>query len=327
MRLRQVLALGLALVALAAGAAQAAPPLWSGPYQDVSIGGRVPFESPPWLGEPAPGRVLFWAFATGECGAERWGAADTAAFAAANVAAFVRAGRDYVVATGGEAGIFTCASDEAMARFVERYHSQHLVGLDFDIEGQQTAAQIDSLVRRAAFVQARWPRLRISFTLATHAASDGSRRSLNATGETVLRAIEAVGLKTAVINLMVMNYGPADARWCVVAGAPPQARCDMGRSALQAAKNLHQKYALPYGRIAITVMLGENDVAGNVTQPEDAALMARGARELGLAGVHHWSVHRDQPCEPGSVRVSPRCHALPGVAPGRFGALLRPEPN
>lgn len=323
MRAQRSLALGLALMA---SVSHAASPAWSGPYQDVSIGGRVPFESPPWLGEPAPGRVLFWAFATGECGAERWGAVDTAAFAAANVAAFVQAGRDYVVATGGEAGIFTCASDEAMARFVERYHSPRLVGLDFDIEGQQTAAQIDSLVRRAAYAQARWPRLRISFTLATHAASDGSRRSLNATGEAVLKAIEAVGLKTAVINLMVMNYGPADARWCVV-GSSPQAGCDMGRSALQAVHNVHHKYGLPYGRIAITAMLGENDVAGNVTRPEDAALMARGALELGLAGLHHWSLHRDQPCEAGSPRVSPRCHALPAVAPGRFGALLRPASN
>jgi len=311
-------AAALLVASLAAGCAEAAPP-WTGPYQDVSIGGQVPFEPPPWLGAPAPGRVLIWAFATGECGEERWGSVDTAAFAAANVAAAVKAGRDYVISTGGEAGIFTCASDEAMQRFVERYLSKHLVGLDFDIEGQQTPEQIDSLVRRAAAAQARWPRLRISFTLATHAAGDGSRRSLNATGQAVMKAIASTPLaQTAVINLMVMNYGPADARWCVLR----EGRCDMGRSALQAARNVHEAFGVPYERIAITAMLGENDVAGNVTQLDDAATMARGARELGLAGLHHWSVHRDQPCAAGAPRVSPLCHALPGVPAGAFAREL-----
>lgn len=312
--MRRVIAGVLAAAALGAGAAP-----WTGPYQDVSIGGQLPFESPAWLGAPAPGQVLIWAFATGECGQERWGAVDTAVFAAANVAAAVKAGRDYVVSTGGEAGIFTCATDEAMLRFVERYQSAHLVGLDFDIEGRQTPEQIESLVRRAAAAQARWPRLRISFTLATHAASDGSRRSLNATGQAVMKAIAATPLaQTAVINLMVMNYGPADTRWCV----PQGTACDMGRSALQAARNVHEQHGVPYARIAITAMLGENDVAGNVTRPEDATTMARGARELGLAGLHHWSVHRDQPCTAGAPRVSPLCHALPGVPAGAFARAL-----
>lgn len=318
----------LAATAAAATAASspAAPRTWSGPYQDVSLGlqaGRAAFDVPAWVGAPAPGRVLFWAFATGECGEERWGAVDTAAFAAANVAAFVAAGRDYVVSTGGEAGIFTCGSDEGMLRFVQRYLSPRLVGLDFDIEGAQTPAQIDDLVRRAALAQVRWPHLRISFTLATHAASDGSLRSLNATGEAVLRAIGSAGLSSAVINLMVMNYGAAEPRWCVPA-ASPRTGCDMGRSALQAVDNVHRKYGLPHARLAITAMPGENDVPDNVTRPEDAARMAGAARALGLAGVHHWSIHRDRPCDAGSPRVSPRCHALTGLPVGHFDAVLRP---
>ncbi len=311
----------LACCVLAGCATNLSPRTLIGPYQDVSLGleaGGLVFDSPAWLGAPGPGRVLLWAFATGECGAERWGEIDTEAFARANVAAFERAGRDFIISTGGEAGIFSCASDAGMARFVERYRSARLIGLDFDIEGRQTPAQIGSLVQRAAFAKARWPALRVSFTLATHAASDGTLRGLNATGETVLAALRDSTLNDAVINLMVMNYGQADSRWCVVTAG----RCDMGRSAVQAAHNLHRKYGVPYARIAITAMLGENDVAGNVVSLADAALLAEGARTLGLAGVHHWSIDRDQPCPAGSARVSPRCHGLPGVAPGRFGAAL-----
>ena len=321
------------LVAACMAPASAAPDWLQGPYQDVSQGldaadARMP--GLPWTSPPAPGRVLVWAFATGDCANERWGEVDTARFARVNVAAFDQAGRDFIVSTGGEAGGFTCDSPEALARFVARYASPRLRGIDFDLERQQTPAQIGALVRAAASLQRAQPALRISFTLATHAGSDGTLRSLNATGELVMAAIAAAGLDTAVINLMVMNYGPPDPRWCVVQGRGDQARCDMGASALQAARNVAAKYRWPKAQIALTAMLGENDVAGNVFTLADADTLLRGARELGLAGVHWWSQGRDRPCPAGSPRVSPSCHGLSGGAAGdfaaRLGARLEPAP-
>jgi chitinase len=281
-------------------------------------------------GAPLPdtrlhGATLVWAFATGECGQERWGAFDTARFAALNVAAFVAAGADYIVSTGGEAGAFTCGSADGMARFLARYDSPRLRGLDFDIEGRQTPAQIDALAQRAAELERSRPALRISFTLATHGSDDGSLRSLNATGEQVLASLQRHGVQRAIINLMTMNYGPADARWCVLRQGGGS--CDMGLSALQAVHNVHHRYGMPYGRMAVTAMLGENDVAGNVFTPDDAALLVRGARQLQLAGVHWWSLDRDRPCAPGSPRVSPQCHGLPTLVPGRFGQLLGGAPQ
>lgn len=311
----------LSAAALAATPAPATAP-WTGPYKDVTRTLQQPQQR---IGLPAwhrgPRDVLFWAFATGDCSAERWGSADdgidTARFAQANVAAAVAARQPYVVSTGGALGIFTCSDDAALQAFVERYDSAWLRGLDFDIEGAQTAAQIDSLVAVLARLQVQRPALRISFTLATHASADG--RGLNDTGLQVLQALRRTGLdRRAVINLMVMNYGEADARWCVLRAG----RCDMGRSAVQAALNLHRQHGWPLGRIAVTAMPGENDVAGNVFTPADARHLARAARRLGLAGVHHWSIDRDQPCGAGEPRVSPACHALPGVPAGRFGQWL-----
>lgn len=301
-----------------AGASAVPAPLLVGPYKHVPIGidAAAPrIATPAWLPAPEPGRVLIWAFATGACAHERWGDFDSEAFARLNVAAALADGRDYIVSTGGAVGSFSCDDEAAMERFVARYQSPRLRGIDFDIEGAQTPAQIGALVRAAQRVHARWPQLRLSFTLATHAASDGSRRSLNATGEAVLAALAAVGLDEAVINLMVMNYGQPDRRWCV----PRRGRCDMGRSAAQALRNAHEKYGLPYRRLAMTLMLGENDVKANVSTPADAAAMAR---ELGLAGLHWWSLDRDRSCAPGSPRLSPHCHGLPGLAPGRFEAIL-----
>jgi len=304
------------LLAAAAAGCSAPGPL-AAPYKDVSqqldpAALRVPLAD--------VGRALVWAFATGECGQERWGDFDTARFAATNVKAFVDAGIDYVVSTGGEAGAFTCASAEGMQAFLARYDSSRLVGLDFDIERQQTPAQIDALARRAAELQRSRPGLRLSFTLATHASPDGSQRSLNALGERVLASLREQGVDRFIVNLMVMNYGPADARWCVLREGGTA--CDMGRSALQAAHNVHDKYGLPYERISLTPMLGENDAAGNVFTPADAQALVRGARELKLAAVHWWSLDRDRACAAGSPRVSPLCHGLPDLPPGRFGALL-----
>jgi hypothetical protein len=289
------------------------------PRMTARIGAGGPLRALPDRG--LHGGTLVWAFASGECGAEHWGGLDADRFAAANVPAFVAAGVDYALSTGGEAGVFTCASDEGMRRFVARYDSPRLTGIDFDIEGQQTPEQVDALAARARALQRERPGLRLSFTLATHGASDGSGRNLNALGQSVLAALRRHGADgAAVINLMVMNYGPPDARWCV-----PKAdasACDMAASALQAARNLHEQHGVPYRQIALTLMLGENDVAANTTTLADASTVARRARELGMAGVYWWSLDRDQPCPPGGARVSPHCHALPGVAAGAFRAAI-----
>ena len=292
--------------------------LETGPYKDVTRGldrSTLRIGLPEWM---LPSQLLHWAFATGECGQERWGdVVDTEGFARANVAAAQAAGQRYVISTGGALGVFTCGSDEGMKRFVERYDSALLVGLDFDIEGRQTPAQIRSLVQRLRALQRTRPELRLSFTLATHAGTDARRRGLNATGRQVLQAVRAAGLRHWVINLMAMNYGAADARWCVVS----EGRCHMGRSALQAVHNLYRRHRVPLSRIALTVMPGENDVAGNVFTTDDAAHVAREARRLGLHGLYHWSIDRDQPCATGEPRVSPHCHGLPGLEPGHYGRL------
>ena len=299
-----------------ATATAGAAPLFSA-YKDITVG----FDKERYrisLEDSAP-RTLSLAFASGECGAEHWAGFDAQRLADKALPSLRESGRRYIVSTGGEAGVFTCASEAGMRAFVERYLGPGLVGFDFDIEGRQTEAQIDDLVREAAAAQQRWPQLMFSFTLATHAGSDERQQGLNATGERVMQALRRHRFDRAVVNLMVMNYGPASARLCVLRAVGD---CDMGRSGLQAARNLKQRWDVPFERIALTAMLGENDVAGNVFSPADAAVLAAGARELGLAGVHYWSLDRDQPCGAGSERVSSRCHGLPDVPAGSFGRLL-----
>jgi chitinase len=311
----------LALMALtAATTALAAPRAAFGPYQFFGLApaGTVPHASA-IAPDGAPleaGTVLSWAFANGECGEEVWpGGVPGQAVADANVAG---AATDYIVSTGGQGGVFTCATDAGMERFIARYMSPRLVGFDFDIEAGQSPAQVESLVRRVRYAQRKYPQLRFSFTVATHAASDGSNHSLNETGENVLAALRRAGVRDFVLNLMVMDYGPVNVQACVVRGA----RCDMGASAIQAAWNVERKYKVPLSQIALTPMIGVNDVVENVFTLEDAWRTADQVRRLGMAGLHFWSLDRDKPCTQAVSGADGNCSTMPGVPAAAYHRIM-----
>ena len=294
------------------GAATSPPRFIYSPYQFLALSDHAKV--------PTHG-ALTWAFATGECGDEIWKDRTGQQVADANVAAFVAAKRGYLISTGGADSAFTCGSDAGMERFIARYASPQLLGIDFDIEHTQTPAQVDSLIQRARNAQKKHPQLRYSFTIATHAASDGSRHSLNPLGETILAAVKRSGLKGAVYNLMVMDYGPASAKVCVMGKGSREGVCDMGASALQAARNAHEKYGIAYSQIALTAMIGVNDVVTNVFSLDDAATLAAGVKSLELAGLHFWSLDRDQPCAKPTTGASDSCSTL-DVKAGEFARAL-----
>jgi chitinase len=298
------------------------------PYKDTSISmnwntntistnvtGRL---SPVLSVLPTGVPALSLAFATGECGSENWAGVGGSALAAANVSLFTAANINYIVSTGGAAGMFTCGTDAGMATFIGRYASKNLVGIDFDIEGGQTQAIINSLVQRVVTAQQQYPNLRFSFTLASlapapagasQATSWGSSApdSFNTYGDWVMQAIQTYGLKNYTINLMTMDYGSAIPGNCVLSNGV----CEMGQSAIQAAMNLHDHWGVPYSQIEITPMIGGNDTAGETFTPSDVDTVSAFLKQNGLAGVHFWSFDRDADCAPGAA--SPTCNSIGGV--------------
>ena len=302
------LALALSLAGCAADPPAPAPApapvaFLFGPYKDMALG----------LGPDSVRGLssLTLAFATGPCGREQMGGGDAAAFFAAHRAALEAAQVDIVVGTGGEAGAFECADAAGMERFLSHFASPRLRGIDFDIEGSRSDGQIDSLVASIAAVREHHPELRFSFTLPTLASVDGA--SLNGLGRRVLASAARHGLRDFLVNLMVMDYGPPSAKGCILAGGA----CDMGRSARQAAENLHAAFGIAWSRIELTPMIGVNDSQGNLFRLEDAETVARFVREQGLAGLHYWSLDRDRPCADEVAR-----NDCSGVGAGA-GAFLR----
>jgi hypothetical protein len=262
-------------------------------------------------------RAITLAFATGACGTESWAGVPGATMASTNVPLLTRDSIDYIIATGGAAGAFTCASDTDFATFINRWVSPNLIGVDFDIEVGQPQTDILDLVRRIGPAHTGYPELRFSLTIATLANSDG-RESLNATGIQVLQAVNTVfgAIPSFVtINLMTMDYGAPSQSVCVVGNGT----CDMGQSAIQAARNLNTQHGIPFANIEVTPMIGGNDVQSNVFHPTDVDAVASFALENQLAGVHFWSYDRDVDCAPGPA--SPTCNSLGGA--GVHGFLQR----
>ena len=261
-----------------------------------------------------------WAFATGECGSENWAGITWQDFAAVNVKSFVDANKNYIVSTGGAAGVFTCSTNAGMKTFIDRYMSANMVGVDFDIEGGQTADQISSLVNTLVYVKTFYPNLRISFTLASSADSTDSHASLNSTGDLVVKTAEAAGLDFYV-NLMAMDYGDtASPSVCVINSTTNQ--CDMGLSAIQAVKNLQYTYGIPNNRVEVTPLIGNADVPNEVFTLDDAQVVAQYVKANNLAGYHYWSYDRDTPCDSTNTNSTTTCNLAPSATPLAFNNTI-----
>lgn len=244
-------------------------------------------------------------FAVGECGNETWSTIPGQALMKANLTALKNSGLPYVIATGGAGGLFTCSSTANFDRFIARYRTSNLIGVDFDIEANQSQQDIDNLVAIAEYGQGKYPTLRFSFTIATIGASDGSKASVNTLGDTVIRTIQASNLRNYTINLMTMNYGSVSHYVCVVEGD----HCDMGKTAIQAVKNVSSQYGIPLNKIEITPEIGLNEVAGEIFTLQDVEEVTQFVRANGLAGLHFWSQDRDTPCN--DAEASPVCNSIP----------------
>jgi chitinase len=254
------------------------------------------------------------AFATGECGSESWAGVTPSEFISANITpgaanSLATAGLDYIVSTGGADGVFTCGSASAFESFIAEYDTPQMIGVDFDIEGGQTQAEVQQLVADVAAAQSEYPNMRFSFTIASLGGPDSGTGTINELGQWVVQAIQASSpaINNYTINLMVMDFGSASSSNCVVVSGA----CEMGQSAVQAVQNLEQYYNVPASHIELTPMIGQNDTSGEITTLADIDTITNYATANSLAGVHFWSLDRDTPCAAGSASAT--CNSYPSV--------------
>jgi hypothetical protein len=214
---------------------------------------------------------------------------------ASQIGALRAKGGDVRVSFGGASGVelaTTCSSADALAtaygKAVDRFE---LTKVDFDVEGgalPNTAAN----TRRAqaiAELQQQHPGLDVSFTLPV------MPEGLTQDGVSLLSNAKANGVKAATVNVMAMDYGPAYGG-------------DMGTYAEQAATATQAQVKSVFGlsdsaawkAVAVTPMIGVNDVTSEVFKVEDASQLVAFAKSKGLGRLSMWSATRDKQCPGGA---------------------------
>ncbi|MFE3642714.1 cellulose binding domain-containing protein [Streptomyces sp. NPDC059169] len=215
-------------------------------------------------------------------------------------------GGDVRVSFGGAAGhelALNCSSPEDLAaaygKVVDHYE---LTKVDFDIEG---AALPDTAAnsRRAqaiAELQREHPGLDVSFTLPV------MPEGLTQPGVDLLADAKKNGVRTSAVNIMAMDYGPAYSG-------------DMGDYAVQAATATQAQVKGVFGLsdaaawklVAVTPMIGVNDVAVEVFTPDDATQLVDFARSKGIGRLAMWSSARDRQCPGGAKNAAdPTCSSI-----------------
>ncbi|MGW4052225.1 cellulose binding domain-containing protein [Streptomyces sp. NPDC004779] len=215
---------------------------------------------------------------------------------AAQIGALRARGGDVRVSFGGAAGhelALNCASSadlaKAYGKVVDHYK---LTKVDFDVEGAalpDTAAN----TRRAqaiAQLQRSHPGLNVSFTLPV------MPEGLTQPGVSLLADAKRNGVRIDAVNIMAMDYGPAYS-------------ADMGTYAVQAATATQAQLkgvlglsdAAAWKAVAVTPMIGVNDVVSEVFTVADATQLVDFAQSKGIGWLSMWSSTRDKQCAAGAV--------------------------
>ncbi|MFE6270684.1 cellulose binding domain-containing protein [Streptomyces goshikiensis] len=225
---------------------------------------------------------------------------------ASQIAALRAKGGDVRVSFGGaagsELGLVCTSADSLAAAYGKVVDTYGLTKVDFDIEGAalpDTAAN----TRRAqaiAQLQKSHPGLDVSFTLPV------MPEGLTQPGVDLIANARQNGVAISAVNIMAMDYGPAYSG-------------DMGGYAIQAATATQAqiKGVLGLGdvaawkAVAVTPMIGVNDVSSEVFTVQDATQLVEFARAKGLGWLAMWSGARDKQC-PGGAKNSadPTCSSI-----------------
>ncbi|MFC9819300.1 cellulose binding domain-containing protein [Streptomyces erythrochromogenes] len=215
---------------------------------------------------------------------------------AAQIGALRAKGGDVRVSFGGAAGhelALNCATvDDLAAAYAKVVDHYRLTKVDFDIEGAalpDTAAN----ARRAqaiAKLQKAHPGLDVAFTLPV------MPEGLTQPGVALLADARKNGVRVDAVNIMAMDYGPAYSG-------------DMGQYAIQAATATQAQIkgvlglsdAAAWKAVAVTPMIGVNDVTSEIFTVADATQLVEFAASKGIGRLAMWSSTRDKQCAAGAV--------------------------
>ncbi|MFD7934912.1 chitinase [Streptomyces sp. NPDC048253] len=212
------------------------------------------------------------------------------------ISSLTESGATARVSFGGASGKELAATCDSVSELAEAYgEALDAAGssqADFDIEGDELTDS-DSVALRSqaiAALQEERPDLEVSFTLPVMPSG------LDADSLALLASANKYDVQVSTVNLMTMNYGESYAG-------------DMGGYAITSATAAQAQLKKIFGTtdagawkgMALTSMIGTNDVDNETFSLADAAQVRTFAVEKGISWVSMWSTFRDQQCEDGSA--------------------------
>ncbi|MFC8200566.1 cellulose binding domain-containing protein [Streptomyces sp. NPDC057298] len=235
----------------------------------------------------------------GGCTPEWGGVTDLGSDAvAARIGALRAQGGDVRVSFGGAAGselALNCPTADALAAaYGKTVDAYGLTKLDFDVEGGALPDKAANTRRAKAITQLQreHPDLDVSFTLPV------MPEGLTQDGVDLLADARSNGVGIGTVNIMAMDYGPAYSG-------------DMGTYAEQAATATQAQIrgvlglseSAAWKTVAVTPMIGVNDVTTEIFGVDDATQLVDFARTKGTGRLSMWSATRDKQC-PGGTKPS-----------------------
>ncbi|MEU3787246.1 chitinase [Streptomyces sp900129855] len=207
------------------------------------------------------------------------------------ISALTKSGATVRVSFGGASGKELAATCDSASELAEAYgaalDAAGSTQADFDIEGDELtdSASVALRSRAIAALQKERPGLEVSFTLPVMPSG------LDSDSLALLASANKYDVQVSTVNLMTMNYGESYAD-------------DMGGYAITSATAAQAQLKSVFGTedsvawrgMALTSMIGTNDVAGETFSLADAAQVRAFAEQKGISWVSMWSTFRDQQC-------------------------------
>ncbi|MEW2397421.1 chitinase [Streptomyces sp. NPDC046862] len=210
-------------------------------------------------------------------------------------AALADSGATVRVSFGGASGTELAracdSASELAAAYGKALDAAGATEADFDIEGDalKDSGSVQLRSKAIALLQKDRPDLSVSFTLPVMPSG------LDDDSVALLESANDSSVQVSTVNIMTMNYGSSYDD-------------DMGDYAEQAAEATHDQLADVFGLsdsgawqgMALTSMIGQNDVDEETFTLQDAVQVREFAEEKGIAWTSLWASFRDQQCAGGS---------------------------
>ncbi|WP_328223844.1 chitinase [Streptomyces sp. NBC_00104] len=229
------------------------------------------------------------------------------------ISALTDSGASVRVSFGGASGTELAQACDSASELAEAYgaalDAAGSTEADFDVEGDalRDSDSVDLRSEAIALLQKDRPDLSVSFTLPVMPSG------LDDDGVALLDSANDHAVQVTTVNIMTMNYASSYGG-------------DMGDYAEEAAEATHEQLmdtfgtseSTAWGALALTSMLGVNDVDNETFTLEDAAQVREFAEEKGVAWVSMWATFRDQECGDGAKDELTDCSGV-DQEDGAFG--------